>query len=129
MTYTDETKSSVMAALLTGQSVSKVASDYNIPAGTVKSWKSRQMNGCNPIGEVATEKKLEIGDLLIDYLRTNLTTLKKQSEVFQDEKWLKEQSASELAVLHGVIADKTIRLLEALANDEQSVTESKSNIS
>lgn len=111
--YSEETKAAVMASLLTGQSVSSVAREYKIPKGTVSDWK-RQAEG---VGSEPTQKR-EIGALLLDYLHTNLRTLKKQSETFADEKWLKLQSASELAVLHGVIADKTIRLLEALASEE-----------
>lgn len=64
-------------------------------------------SGCNP-------KKEAIGDLLVQYLETNLRTLKAQSEVFADPEWLKEQSASEATMLHGVITDKTVRLLEAM---------------
>jgi len=54
--YSEETKAAVMSALLSGQSVGKVADDYNIPEGTVKSWKSRQLNG-ETVATVATEKK------------------------------------------------------------------------
>lgn len=122
MTYTDDQKSAVMAALLAGQSISQVAAEYKMPEATIKTWKRRKVCGfskASEISEIETPKKQEIGDLLISYLRTNLTTLQKQSEVFQDADWLKKQSASELAVLHGVIADKTIRLLEALADKEE----------
>ena len=110
--HSSETKAQVLAALLEGQSVSHVAAQYNIPEGTVKSWKSRQKN--EPVASVATEKKEEIGDLLIDYLRTSLQTLKVQAEHFGDKQWLNKQDASSLAVLHGVSMDKAIRLLEAL---------------
>lgn len=112
-TYSEETKAAVMASLLTGQSVSSVARAYKIPKGTVSDWK-RQAEG---VASEPTQKK-EIGPLLLAYLHTNLQTLTKQSMVFADEQWLKQQSASELAVLHGVLADKTIRLLEALAGTE-----------
>lgn len=105
-----------MAALLTGQSVSEIAKQYNIPPQTLRSWKSRQMNG-ESIVSVATQKKEEIGDLLLDYLRTMLSTLKIQAVHFGDTNWLKDQGANELAVLHGVSTDKAIRLLEALSQD------------
>lgn len=116
--YSEETKAAVMAALLAGQSVGQIAKAYSIPEGTIKSWKSRQENG-ESVAKVATEKREIIGDLIIDYLEQNLKTLKAQSLVFADEKWLKLQPASEVAVLHGVIADKTIRLLEALASSRE----------
>ena len=114
--YNSETKAAVMAALLTGQSMSSVAAEYDIPEGTVKSWKARQNR--HPVASVATTKKEEIGNLLVGYLEELLITLQVQVKVFRDEKWIKKQSASEVAVLHGVVADKGIRLLEALADKE-----------
>ena len=97
-----------MAALLAGQSVSGISRDYKLPKSTVSRWK----NGTVPLD--GTQKK-EIGDLLIEYLRANLVTLKEQAIMFRDKKWLAKQTASEAAVLHGVMTDKAIRLLEALS--------------
>jgi transposase-like protein len=110
--YDTETKAAVLAALLDGQAVSAVVDKWNIPEGTIKAWKSRLANP-NP---VATQKKEQIGNLLVDYLTANLETLRIQAEeTFRDPEWLKQQNAADVAVLHGVIADKTVRLLEALA--------------
>lgn len=111
--YSEETKAAVMAALLAGQSVSKVADEYNIPPGTVRSWKSRQANG-ETVAVVATEKREEVGELLLAYLYANLRALKAQTAVFSDPAWLAKQDAGEVAVLHGVMTDKAVRLLEAL---------------
>lgn len=113
--YSEHIKAQALAALLAGQSPAQVAATFGIPVGTLKSWKSRQRNG-DGVATVATEKKERIGDLLLDYLEEGLTTLREQVKVFRDADWLKKQSASELAVLHGVIADKQVRLLEALAD-------------
>lgn len=108
--YSDETKAAVMAALLSGQSINQVARDYKIPKGTVSYWK-RHAGG----RDVSTQKKERIGELLVDYLTTSLETLRAQAELFRDESWLKRQTASDVAVLHGVVTDKAIRLLEALS--------------
>lgn len=116
-TYNDHIKAQALAALLAGQSPTQVAATLNIPVGTLKSWKSRQANG-EAVATVATQKKERIGDLLLEYLEEGLTTLREQLKVFRDPDWLKKQSAGEAAVLHGVIADKQIRLLEALADSE-----------
>lgn len=110
--YTDEQKAAVMAALLAGQSVSEVAREYKIPEGTIKDWSSRTDRSV----PVATGKKAEIGELLVEYVRENLTTLREQAVVFRDPEWLRKQGASELAVLHGVLMDKSIRLLEAMGS-------------
>ena len=96
-----------MAALLTGQSVSSVARDWNMPKGTVSRWKYEAQGVADP--------KSEIGELLLDYLRAALRTLCVQQEMFSDQTYLRKQPASELAVLHGVIADKAIRILEGIA--------------
>lgn len=114
-TYSDETKAQVFAALLTGQSVRYVAKEFGIPVGTIKAWKSYRANGHN-MAVVTTEKKQAIGDLILIYLNELFITLHAQMKVFANEEWLKQQSAGEVAILHGVIADKGIRLLEALAD-------------
>jgi transposase-like protein len=112
--YSEETKAAVMAALLTGQSISAVAKEYQIPRGTVAAWSSSR-NGT--VQQPDADTKKEIGALLIEYLKASLRTLAKQVEFFGDETWLRKQEASQVAVLHGVSADKVIRLLESLADD------------
>jgi transposase-like protein len=112
--YPPETKAAVVAALLEGQAASKVAADYKLPEGTVKAWGSRLRNNGSELQSVATEKKDEIGELLVRYLHANLTTLEAQNVVFRDPTWLTKQNAADVAVLHGVLTDKAVRLLEAL---------------
>ena len=115
MRYTPETKAAVMSALLTGQSVSSVAREYDIPKGTVSGWKKEVIKPTNP-----TQKNEEIGELLVGYLRENLKALTAQAEQFQDKDWLREQSAESVAVLHGVMTDKAVRLLEAMGAQNAS---------
>lgn len=111
--YSQETKAAALAALLEGQAIHKVASDFKLPEGTVKAWRSR-MKGAATETRAATENREEIGELLVGYLHANLTTLRAQQVVFADPAWLRQQNAADLAVLHGVMTDKAIRLLEAL---------------
>lgn len=116
--YSDETRGAVMAALLAGQSITSVSKEYNIPKGTVSGWKHR----ADGVAQSATQKREvdpEIGDLLLDYIRASLRTLKTQVEHFGDKTWLANQDADQLAVLHGVQTDKVIRLLEALAEADE----------
>jgi transposase-like protein len=112
--YSDDIKARCLAALLAGQTATQVAATFGVPVGTLRSWKSRHREG-GPVATVAMEKRERIGTLLLEYLEEGLTTLREQVKVFRDPDWLKKQPASELAVLHGVVADKQIRLLEALA--------------
>ena len=115
--YSPETKAAALAALLEGQGAHKVAADFNLPAGTVRAWQNRMQQNASPLRHVATQKADEIGGLLVEYLHANLATLEAQSVFFRDTNWLKLQTAADAAVLHGVITDKTIRLLEALGGN------------
>lgn len=119
--YSEHIKAQALAALLTGQAPAQVAATFGIPIGTLRSWKSRQRNGSG-VAVVAMEKRERIGQLLLEYLVENLETLKAQQVVFRDVEWLKKQSASEVAVLHGVALDKAIRLLEGLADGDDPAT-------
>ena len=103
-----EVRAAATAALLAGQSISSVAKEYDIPKSTVGRWK------LEPIPEVETEKR-EIGELLLEYLQQNLVTLKAQAKAFGDPDWLSRQGAQELAILHGVMTDKAVRLIEAMS--------------
>jgi len=113
--HSDETKAAVMAALLAGQSVSSTAKEYKLPKGTVSNWKRKAKERAGGTEETYPKKAAEIGELLIGYLHTNLETLRVQSVFFRNEAWLKQQNAADLAVLHGVVTDKSIRLLESLS--------------
>jgi transposase-like protein len=115
--YADEVKAAAMAALLTGQSVSSVAKEYNIPRGTVAMWSANRNRSINSNKE---ETRQRIGELLLGYLEAALLALNAQVQVFSETDYLRKQPANEAAVLHGVIADKTIRLLEALAREEDA---------
>lgn len=109
--HTDETRTEVMAALLTGQGVSEVAARYKLPKATV----SRIKNELLPeqLEQVGTERGERIEEMLFDYLAANLSALKAQANVAADEKYLKAFPPQQLAVLHGVMADKAVRLIEA----------------
>lgn len=113
--YSDETRAAVMAALLSGQSITQIAKEYDIPKGTVSGWKRKSAE----VAEVTTQKKERIGELLVAYLSTSLETLEAQARMFKNEEWLRKQNAADVAVLHGVVTDKAIRLLEALATQNE----------
>ena len=114
--HSDATKAAVMASLLAGQSCNQAAQEFKIPVGTIKGWRAES----NQVGaKVQPQKKEEIGELLTAYLKTNLETLQAQAEYFRDPDWLAQQSAEGAAILHGVLADKTFRLFEALAASEE----------
>jgi transposase-like protein len=108
----DETRAAVIAALLAGQGVCEVASQFNLPKSTVS--RLRAEIPAVQLEQLGTKKQQDFGELLADYLQETIITLKAQARFFRNEKWLAQQSASDVAVLHGVQTDKTIRLLEAI---------------
>jgi len=95
-----------MAALLAGQGVLSVAAEYELPPTTVSRWRKEARKEAG---------RGDVGELLLDYLTEALNTLREQAVVFGDPEWLKAQSASEAGVLHGILCDKSIRLLEAMS--------------
>lgn len=113
--YPDELKAVAMAALLSGQSINAVAEKYNIPKGTVAAWATRERNAMRSDNSMVNgDQRERIGELIIDNIEAMLQTTKEMLDVVKDKEWLTNQSASEVAVLYGVISDKTYRLLEAL---------------
>ena len=109
--HSDDVRAQVMAALLAGQGVMEVASQYNLDASVVSRWKSAIPN--DQLQVVATKKGERIEQLLFEYLTETLVTLKEQTILARERDYVTKQPAGELAVLHGVMADKAVRLLEA----------------
>ena len=124
--HSEETRAAVIAALLAGQSVSAAAREYEVPKGTVSRWKkqSKSFIETGVPSERTQKKDGRIGDLVVSYLEASLQSLRNQVDAFGDKEWLKEQSASELAVLHGVQMDKAARLLELLGASDDTAPDS-----
>lgn len=132
--YNPDLIAKVVAAVLEGQSMSAVAREYRIPKGTVSSWVKRNVDlapvsgvvdgGGRELRDPKKENRREqIGDLIIDNLEAQLNATKMMATAIQDEDWIRKQPASEIAVLFGVISDKTFRILEALPDDEEEEEE------
>lgn len=109
--HSDEIQAQVMASLLAGQGVNEIAAEYNLPESTVREWRSTLTP--EQVAELRAKKGEQVESLLFGYLTQILTTLKAQAEVASEREYILKQPADSLAVLHGVMADKGIRLLEA----------------
>lgn len=112
--HSDDLQARVMAALLAGAGVVEIARELNLPHNTVSNYKSQIPE--DKLDELRHKKGARLDDLVYDYLTQNLETLRAQSKAVSDEKYIQKQPAGELATLHGVMADKTIRLLEVTTN-------------
>lgn len=102
--------------MLAGQSLDAVSKEYRIPKTTLHTWKKS-----GQVPTFGTQKDEEIGALLVDYLRANLRALQAQAVMFANPQWLREQGAQEAGILHGIMTDKAVRLIEAFsAHDSNS---------
>lgn len=119
MAHSDEIRAQVQAALLAGQGVSEVARAYKLPRQTV----SRIKGQLQKTGQNGTEKRERLGSLLCHYLQANLNALAEQAKIAGDPSYVRRQPAAELATLHGVMADKAARLLEAAQSMEEAAPE------
>jgi transposase-like protein len=106
--YTDEEKAAALADVaLLGPGA--VAAKYDVPLGTLKTWQREYEIVHDP-----SVKRGRIELLAITYLEANLQALTAQAYIASQPEYLDRQPAGELAILHGVMADKSLRLLEAL---------------
>lgn len=109
--YPPEAKARAVAALLLGGRPRAVAREHGIPESTVTTWRHRLKHG-----KLRHEKKgggpTPFGELLMEHLEASLRSLIVQSRRAADPGWIRGQGAREVAVLHGVIFDGTVRALE-----------------
>jgi len=110
--HKNETKAAVIAALMAGQQPSQVCREFGLPESTVRTWGK---NAGVDFAEIRAEKKEALADLIAGVLTENLKTLAAQAVHARKPEWMNKQSADSLAVFYGVVADKTIRILEAAA--------------
>ena len=130
--YSEQQKKEALDAIAENETLSSVAKRLAIPVSTLSGWlkKSKQMEvgPIKPVSILTSSHQLgDIGDHLVDYICELLSTLKLQAKFLSNEEWLKAQSANQLAALHGVLADRTILLLEALSEPPQPTNASNSS--
>lgn len=124
-------KAAVVSALLAGQGVCEIAAEYKISKQLVSQWKQRlvpivldgtideydlrdRRSAPSDAGpRPPAEPNRDIGEMIGEMLRANLVTLRVIAEHGRNPKWLASQRASEIGVFYGILADKSIRLLEA----------------
>lgn len=110
--YDDGIKGAVLAALLAGNTPRRVAEEHGIPLNTVKSWRRRLKRG-----QIAMLHPKKGNDgLMHEYIESVLRSLIAQSSVIQDREWIHRQSAGTIALLYGIVFDRTTRSLELLSS-------------
>ena len=112
--YDEETKAMAIVEMLKGNSASYVSDKFNIPEGTLFAWRSEYGLANIKDTSLASQKKIEIGNLLMALLKQELVTLEAIAKAASDPVWLAKQRADSLAVFFGVMHDKNIKKIEAL---------------
>lgn len=111
MIYAPETKAAALAAVLGGESLSSVSRRMGIGRNTLIRWRTEY--GADGAA-IAQEKKEAIGQQLYGLLEDYIAYLRFEIRAVQDTAWIRKQRAHELAIYHGVVADKSVRLASAL---------------
>jgi len=111
--YADEERAAALADIVL-LGTGAVAAKYGIPLGTLKTWQQEYQIVHDP-----SVKKSRIEALAMNYLEASLQALSAQAYVISKPEYIERQSAGELAILHGVVADKAVRLLDALGRAER----------
>lgn len=113
-----EKAAAIMAALLEGQGVNAIARTHDVSAGYV----SRLKKNLDPakVAQAAARKDDDLHDLVFDVLRTGLLAQSVIVTAASDPVYIRQQNAADVAVLYGVISDKSVRLLEACAGDPEA---------
>lgn len=108
----DQVRAQVMAHLLAGMSVSETATATGVPHQTVSDL--RRSVPVHLLSGALEARRETLETQTLRYLGESLRALTSQLEVLASPSYLRSHGASDLALLHGVIADKGFRLLAAL---------------
>lgn len=112
MAHDPQIKAQVMGALLAGQGVAEVAKQFGLDKSVVSRWSKKIP--LQKLQQIATQKQQNFEELILEYVGSAVRALQAQVEEASRPEYIKKQSASELATLHGIVADKLFRILSAL---------------
>jgi len=108
--HLDEMKAKVIAALLLGAGVMEIAQELGLPHSTISTYKAEIPK--DKLDEFRRKKGERLDEMVYDLMLANLTALRRQAEVISDPRYIQRQRAGELGTLYGIVADKSVRLLE-----------------
>jgi hypothetical protein len=107
--FTPEVKAQALALRVAGQSPREIAAATGVHENTIGEWYKAL-----PTSTVTKLKRDQrVDELLQGYLEAVLVALTVQAEVFADRAWIAKANAQQLGILHGIIADKAFRIVEA----------------
>ncbi len=111
-TYSPELKTQVIAEWKAGSSLDSLAKAHTMPKATVQAWTSHLERV--PVSIAKRPEPYDLDEMAIRLINGSVNAVSAIHGVTEDGAWLRSQTASELAILLGVISDKLYRLLEAI---------------
>jgi hypothetical protein len=111
----------VLVDLLTGHGVCGVAVRHGLSKSVVSRWKAEIP--AVELEQVGTKKREQFADAVSGCVTANLESLTAQARAASDPDWIRQQSAKDLAMLHGVMFDKSLRILGATMRFRQPLSQ------
>ena len=105
-----ELQGKAVALALTGMPIARVANELGVGWATVNRWVKE---AGHDLESMRAEKRYDFQTLVADHAETCLKSLTAQAQAMADQEWLQQQTARDVAILFGVMFDKTISLLAA----------------
>lgn len=112
-------KAAVLAALLLGEPVAQIATQYGIAYQTVYEW-SRDFDITNPV-----KRRDQLSEDLVTFVRQEIANLMAISIATSRDEWIIDQPAGELAQYVAVKTENLMKILQAFGK----VSESKQQFS
>ena len=113
MTISVDIKAQAVGDLVLGMSAREVGRKYGVDEKSVRNWRDRYLPEPQK-SAMSAQNNVDVGALIAAYISDGITTLAAQARHFRNPDWLAAQNAKDLAINHGVLADKLIRVLAAL---------------
>lgn len=110
----DDIRAAIIAQLIDGHAVTRVAENFKIPKQTISRLKKEIP--AEELRQIEVRKGVRIAELISRNLELSFEAMNNIANQTKNAKWLSEQNAHDLATLFGVTADKVFRVLEAIEN-------------
>jgi hypothetical protein len=117
--HSEELRAAAVAQFLAGASPLAVAAALNLPTRTAYDWYNELSVEEAALCTLVREERR--ANLLDGYLAANLNALTVQAGVAADENYLKRFPPQQLAILHGVMADKAARIVEVFLRTDSGL--------
>jgi hypothetical protein len=105
-----EVRQRMQADLLAGMGIREVARKYSVSASTVSGLRAAAV----ALTVIDPEIRADLGEQVAGVLDANLRALRAIALVAGDRAYASRQDADKLGILYGIIADKSIRILNSV---------------